>query len=289
MPQFLLSSDLLVRIFAQIKPQPPSITYQTNAHPDDIRNDTFHSEYINFHRIRLVCKQFKEAFDKDAQNSNHLLVHHRFPSKSLLGLLDWLQSNKLAVRSLEANCGEPYIELALGALASPESILRNVCLMSTSAPTVELLPSFRSVTSCILALNYDAAVDLQPLQSLEGLKELHLQRGDLFSSLHAAHHLTALLITDTVVDSEISCPCVFSLLELRVTNSRSGGLHSSGLSACTGLQDLKVDGCLIEAEQADDRVDLYYRLHDIPSSNYSPDTAHTLVCASRPCGFRSAL
>ncbi len=262
MPQFPLSSDLLVRIFTQIKPEPPSIRYQTDARPDE----TFHSEYINFHRLRLVCKQFKEAFDEDSHNSDHPLLHHRFSSKSLLGLLDWLQRNKLAVRSFEASCGEPYIELASGALASPESVLRKVCLISTSAPTVELLSSFRSITSCILALDHAAEIDLQPFQSLEGLKALHLQRGDLFSSLHAAHHLTALLITDTVVDSEIDCPCVSSLLDLQVKNSRLSGLHSRGLTACTGLQDLTLDGCLIEAEQADDRVDLYYRVHNAPSS-----------------------
>ncbi len=110
MPQFQLSSDLLVRICAHIKPQPPSITYQTNAPPDEIRNEAFHSEYIDFHRIRMVCKQFKEAFDKDFHNSSHLLLHHRFSSQSLLGLLDWLQKNKLAVRSFEANCGEPHLD-----------------------------------------------------------------------------------------------------------------------------------------------------------------------------------
>ncbi len=100
---------------------------------------------------------------------------------------------------------------------------------------------------------------LQPFQSLTGLKELHLQRAGLFSNLHAAHHLTALLITGTEVESEHDCPCVFSLLDFQVRSSHLRGLHSSGLSACTGLQDLKLDGCLIEAEQADDRVDLNYR------------------------------
>ncbi len=84
MPQFPLSSDLLVRIFAQIKPDPPSIRCQIDGSPDE----DFHSEYISFHRLRLVCKQFKEAFDTDSCNSNHLLLHHRFSSKSLLGLLD---------------------------------------------------------------------------------------------------------------------------------------------------------------------------------------------------------
>ncbi len=106
-PQFSLSSDLLVRIFTQIRPEPPSIRYQVNARS----HETFGPEYISFRRLRLVCKQFKEAFDEDSNNSNHLLLHDRFSSKSLLGLLDWLQRNKLAVRSFEANCGHPYIEL----------------------------------------------------------------------------------------------------------------------------------------------------------------------------------
>ncbi|DBA85515.1 TPA: hypothetical protein ACH3X2_000459 [Trebouxia sp. C0005] len=260
MPQFPLSSDLLVRIFARIKPQPPSISYRTTARSDE----TFRSKYINFNRLRLVCKQFKEAFDKDSHNSDHLLLHQGFSSKSLLGLLDWLQRNKLAVRSFEANCGEAYIELALGALASPESILRKVCLISTTAPAVELLSSFRSITSCILALERFAEIDLQPFQSLQGLKELHLQRAGLFSSLHAAHHLTSLLITDTVAESKHDCPCVFSLLDLQVKNSQLRGLHSSGLSACTGLQDLTLGSCLIEAQQADDEVNLIS--HNIPSS-----------------------
>lgn len=61
------------------------------------------------------------------------------------------------------------------------------------------------------------------------------------------------------VESEHDCPCVFSLLDLQVRSSHLRGLHISGLSACTGLQNLTLDRCLIEAEQADDRVDLNYR------------------------------
>ncbi len=57
------------------------------------------------------------------------------------------------------------------------------------------------------------------------------------------------------------CPCVTSLLDLQVKHS-SLSLHSSGLSACTGLQDLTLCGCHIVAEQPDDEVDLYYRDHD---------------------------
>ena len=264
-PQLPLSSDLLVRIFTHIKPEPPAIRYHISARSDE----TFLPEYVHFHSLRLVCKQFKEAFDEDSHNSNHLLLHHRFSSKSLLGLLDWLQKNKLAVRSFEANCGEPYIELALAALASPESVLRRVCLIRTSKPTLELLSTFPFISSCILALD-NAHIDLQPFQNLTCLKELHLQRAGVFSNLHVAHHLTALLITGTEVESEQDCPCVFSLLDLQVRSSKLRGLHSSGLSACTGLHNLTLDRCLIEAEQADDRVDLNYRseyeLSFVPSS-----------------------
>ena len=127
---------------------------------------------------------------------------------------------------------------------------------------MELLSTFRFISSCILALDHTTRIDLQPFQSLTCLKELHLQKGEPFSSLHAAHHLTALLITDTVVESEHDCRCVFSLLDLQMKHSSLSGLHSSGLSACTGLQDLILYGCHIDAEQADDRVDLYYHSND---------------------------
>jgi len=127
---------------------------------------------------------------------------------------------------------------------------------------MELLSTFRFISSCILALDHTTRIDLQPFQSLTCLKELHLQKGEPFSSLHAAHHLTALLITDTVVESEHDCRCVFSLLDLQMKHSSLSGLHSSGLSACTGLQDLTLYGCHIDAEQADDRVHLYYHSND---------------------------
>ena len=113
-----------------------------------------------------------------------------------------------------------------------------VALGETQANTTAgfLLSRFESLTNCTLNLPTEAdAMSLSAFQALPQLNTLILEQG-CFSDLHAAAHLTRLSLLHVYASCNEECPCVASLVKLRVVHSQLERLHPRGIAACCNLK-----------------------------------------------------
>lgn len=82
-------------------------------------------------------------------------------------------------------------------------------------------------------------LDLAPLQILENLSGLELERGR-FMNVDATRHLTRIVVRDADVVSGPDCSFCSSLVDLQLSANGSISMRARGVSACTALQMLRV-------------------------------------------------
>ena len=183
--------------------------------------------------LRLVCKQFHTLC---TSHIRRLSLGHKFPQKSLAGLLVWLQQSKVSLTTFEATCSTAVVDRVLGAFLNAEMPLPLLGLGSFGQLTLFELPVFSSLAECALSSESRMPWDLTPLRSLPNLKSLSL-RG-CFGYVDLLEHLTSLSLDDVHVINKQDCRFVSVLEHLSMRNSVLQGFHLQGLSACHCLKQL---------------------------------------------------
>ena len=211
--------------------------------------------YIQFHKLRLVSKQFGDIFQQNSYLSRGVRFHKSVTPEVLTSFLEWLSLKSTAVEKLAmVNSDSEYQDIILGALLSRP---QRCCLdffqgtfMTDTA--LILLASFDSLTSCNLELDHDNCLDLAPLHALSHLKQLQLTTwGRFVSNLHTLSYLTSLILDDVQTDlAALSPVCGFvSVLQtLQLSDSRVR--INPGMTAFQKLKTLTFRSDIIVAGSA---------------------------------------
>ena len=209
----------------------------------------------SFHQLRLVCHKFNDVFKDHPKLSRCLALSPALTQQSLPGLLAWLQQYRASVEIFAA-CGSPCMEAALSKLMPPQTSLDTVFLSFCSSSAVQLMSGLTSLTHCEIVSPRDTVL-LTPLKDLVNLQKLHLTDGQ-FAASGLPAHLTNLTIEGAnlfISQSTLGSSCVTSLRKLRVCDGELSGLHPRGLLACSIVEHLQLEGCLIAADELEQRVD----------------------------------
>ncbi len=196
--QLPLSSELLGEILSHLQLRP---TKTKLPGPRAERAQRF----AQYYQLRLVCKQFNDAFVEEPRLSRHLFLPEGLPGRVLPSLLQWLRHYANRVESYEALCGVPVAEVALSALQGPTSPLTSVETSNISTSALHILSSMASITSCNLSLLSVDGVDQGSLEALPCLQNLHLQEGGRMHDLKASKELKSLYLSGTIVYCSEEC------------------------------------------------------------------------------------
>ena len=245
-------------------PEPPVLNHElwakvfANLEPGDIEAYSEIEPYMQYHKLRLVSKQFREVFQQNSRLSRFVSMHGPVERKVLTNLLEWLSVESTPVERLSlAGIGSEFQDIILGALMSrPQrpclQIFRGTNLSDTG---INLLAKFGSLVSCFIELNPANYLDLAPLHALSHLRDLHLTAlgtANRFSNLHTLSYLTALTLDDTRMGLEelpANCGFISTLQTLNLFDSVIG-IHSSGLGACESLKKLVLLDASVTAASA---------------------------------------
>ncbi|KAL3151098.1 hypothetical protein ABBQ38_012966 [Trebouxia sp. C0009 RCD-2024] len=196
------------------------------------------------HRLKLVCKQFRDAFASHPRLVKRLFLGDDLLVSQLPGLLAWLQQNKSSVLTLQSECRRSVFEAVLPELVSSQAALRSI---NVTGVLPSLLVPFSSLEKCVLWHSEGTALNLTPLGRLPRLSHLVL-RGHFRQLRHIAG-LTRLecLSTDTadglVLDVHKFAP---TLQHFAVEYCLLLGVDTLGLSACPGLTHLALRGACLK-------------------------------------------
>lgn len=246
-------------------PEPSALSHElwakvfANLEPDDIELSLGTEPYMQYHKLRLVSKQFREVFQQNSRLSRFVLIRGRVEHQVLTNLLEWLSVQPTPVEKLAlANTGSEVQDIILGALMSrpQRSCLQHFRGTNLSGTGINLLASFGSLMSCYLELDPAKYLDLAPLHVLNHLRHLRLTAlgaSNRVSNLHTLSHLTSLTLHDTRVGLEevpLNCGFISTLQTLHLFDSIIG-VHSSGLGACASLKELVLLDATVVAASAD--------------------------------------
>ena len=206
----------------------------------------------NFISCACVCHKFNNVFKGHPRLPRCLMLSPALTQQSLPSLLAWLQQYGASVEIFAAYCGSPCVEAALGKLMPPQTSLDNVFLSDCSSSAVQLTSGLTSLTYCEIASPNDN-IDLTPLKDLANLQKLHLTDGKFFASGLPAHLTNLTMEGADVYISQSTLGS--SLRKLRVRDGQLSGLHPHGLLACSAVEHLQLDSCLIAADELEERVD----------------------------------
>ena len=201
----------------------------------------------NFYQLRAVSKRFGDVMTLNAHLCTNMSLTDRLESHHLPGLLGWIRKFGHAVTKLTASCGSPWLDTALAALLSCQSMLTHVNVTYIAEPSLHVLSAFKALTTCQLQQPDAQPFSIKPLHALPHLVHLDLLNGT-FCDVDAAAHLTSLELCQCEAFCSQGCPCVASLLKLSVLASGLADFHSQGVCACSVLQDLSCHDGFIDAK-----------------------------------------
>ncbi len=245
-----LSNDLSAKILSHMEPAVVEAARRAAIKKTDIDA----GPYVCFHKLRLVCKRFRQVFQEHPHLSAYLFLHDGFPSESLPSLVRWLQLRSSSVQIFIATRGSPWTEAALtGMLAAGNhtSHLTTVFIQDVTYTSISVLSAFQSLTSCEFSTNSEHAMSLAPLAALPHLHQLRLSEG-WFMDFDQFAHLQDLSITKALATNYEDCVFVSSLQRLSLVNSILDILHDDGMSACIALQSFTCHGSNIATRNSHD-------------------------------------
>ena len=221
---------------------------------------SLHPEFYGLHSACCVCRRFNNIICNKMSVLNNLILtentigEHRTPS-----LLAYIKKHGAALQRLETRCA-PWHDIVLTALQNhPQQSLAIVDFARFSQATISLMTMFKTITTCSLATpnftfgHTSSRISLEDLEGLPNLTSLELGGGS-FTELDAAQHLTKLSLWNAQGHCYVANPaCVKSLLHLTLSRSVLTRFHSSGLSACSNLLQLKMDyGSIYDSAESED-------------------------------------
>ncbi len=252
----VLPLELWARVFKVLEPTPG--TPDWDWYPVMLKAQT------SFWQLPLVCKGFCNVFRTHPELGHHILLNKKKlksgNQRVAASLVPWLEARAAVVKTFHANHWSKDVIKYLTALEHQSSALTDLQLKPRHMTEVSCLASFTALTSCCLQPLYDRhfdTVDLTPLQGLQMLTKLALNRG-CYCSLSAVSHLTNLDLNTARISDSDYCTFASNLIHLRVQTSDLDMLHARGLMACVALQSLEIsEHCTIDAEHGEDCLDTF--------------------------------
>ena len=236
----------------------------------ELTTDEWLTEQAAFWQVPLVCKTFRQIFTQH-KIGRHICVRIEFlPYAAIPSLVACLRAKSGVIKTLQTTIWSDECFLAL----YPCSTLISVIARPTGVANLELLARFTAPRSCHLTSpayqrqdRTVAELDLEPLQGLGQLTDLHLASG-AYDNL-AASQLTYLGLSDAEAYIKEICSICTSLIKLTMVGSILHSYDSMGLLACTALQDLHIGGtCEFIAKRMEDTLvtwrELYQETPTIP-------------------------
>ena len=161
-----LPSELWTRVFLYLSPN----QWRTGTYKHHEENKKLHPE---LHRLKLVCKKFKDLFLEHHDLFSVLLLRHNLEPQALPGLLNWLQRHNSDISCLQGYCRGPYVAAALTFLLGSQQ-LTCVHLYKATAVEVRILSMCTSLTTCWLvhpfqSLDVDCLKTLTKLGNMPGV------------------------------------------------------------------------------------------------------------------------
>ena len=268
-----LPNELWAKVFTILAP----------ASEDDAAAATFMHDYQQFHKLRLVCKQFQAIFQQQPELCSHMVVSGQASLVSAPSMLLWLSGNSSTIWSQGT--------VAIGALVGLICADSKLCKVDISHQrwvynqlVVDTLPALTSLTSCRLGgqMHYEY-VDVAPLKQLPKLSHVELSDGR-FNNFQFLSHVTKVSFDHATVSADDFTPapwaCIGQLCELRVINSQVHKVHPQGLAGLTSLKVLECVHATISGH--DDRHDLDIYLSLRFADEQLPRKGLTdLVCLSK--------
>ncbi|KAL3161966.1 hypothetical protein ABBQ38_009046 [Trebouxia sp. C0009 RCD-2024] len=234
----ILSAELWTQVFLRLS------LNQWQPHTGGLRVEDFES-YPDLHRLKLVCKKFRDVFLEHHELSNVLFMRQNLKPQALPGLLTWLQRHSNDIGCLVAHCGDPYVNATLTHLTGTQK-LTATHIHGATAPQVQILSMCASVNTCTLS-RPPQDLDVNCLKTLPKLTDLHLERG-VFYNVPLTSQLTLLVINKAGVYASVFCKQGCGLQALYMTHSEVNRLQD-GICARTALKSLSCKGSLVTASQ----------------------------------------
>lgn len=256
---FLLSDDVWAHIISLVAAEVRADLLSFNEYTMD--NNTFEQDYGRLHGLKLVCKKFRTIFQQHPELSACLLLGSTFSAKALMSLLERLQHDSTIVTTFIASRGDSYKDAALaGAITASNRPLRSLSVASLQGSidsATSRLALSQNLTRCdFMQFSH---LDLEPLQALPNLSDLTLRHGSQALGVGKFAKLTTLILRAAgVVDCSGRAHFVYDLKRLSVSDSTVKGLHELGVTACSGLQHLRLDACDILAPLDQYAVNIYF-------------------------------
>lgn len=203
----------------------------------DLTTDEWLEQQAAFWQVPLVCKTFQKIFTQH-KVGRHICVRTEVLSYAVIpSLLACLRAKSGVIKTLQTTVWSDECFLAL----YPSSTLTSVIARPTGVPNLEMLASFTALKSCHLTSpayqRQDLSVanlDLEPLQGLGQVTDLHLASG-AYGNL-ATSQLTYLGLSDAEAHVKESCSFCTSLIKLTMVGSSLYNVDSMGLLACTACK-----------------------------------------------------
>lgn len=267
----VLPLELWARVFKELEPTPG--TPEWDWCPVMLKAQT------SFWQLPLVCKGFCSVFRTHLELGHHILLNKKKlrsgNQRVAASLVPWLEARAAVVKTFHANHWSKDVVKYLTALKHQSSAMADIVLKPKHMTEVSCLASFTALTSCCLQSVYGkhcGTVDLTPLQGLQVLTKLALNRG-WYCSLSAVSHLTDLDLNTAHISDSDYCDFASNLVHLKMQTSNLTMLHARGLMACVALQSLEIsEHCTIGAVRGVDCLDTFKSVSgDIRiSADFSP-------------------
>jgi len=227
----LLSVELWAKVFTYIYEESTDLLAIPGSSSNCCLMHTLNQ--ANFQKLRLVCKAFDTAFDRETF-TRHLVIPKLKSDQSLPSLLEFVRHHRGSLVAVISGFGSAPVDSVLAALSSASAPnLTALAFTDISRSSMHRLSAFTTVTSISLATPFAASTALCALKYLPSLTFLFLS--GLFDHLSAAVSLTELKLSSAFVTT-CECSFVTSLRKLAITGSLLLGIHPKGLSACNQLE-----------------------------------------------------
>lgn len=228
-------------------------------------------QYSNLHRLKVVCKKFRDTFREHDDLFSVLLLRENSGTQALPGLLAWLHRHHTDISLLQSNGGAPCTDAALACLTGTDKLLRAHMTAPTVA-AVQMLSMCTSLTHCMLHDNTQIHVDLASLKYLPKLVDLRLASA-IFDHVPLTSALTGLTLTDAQVKVDFIDKAVGGLQQLSLIKSDVEGLRE-GISTFSSLSGLCFRRSIVYAFQDACELDT-----DSCNVNLSGLTSLTSLCS----------
>lgn len=159
-----LSTDLWGKIFAGV---------QSLCDADDADDCCSY----NLANVAVLCRKFRDVVQSVPELTSHPIVQDTVTARTVVSLNLWLKQHGHSVTTFEAQCSDPYQELALATLLCVQPALDKIKLLDCTPQSFELMTSFTSLTSCLLNTHSSRSSNISCMAKLPHLNNLCLING----------------------------------------------------------------------------------------------------------------